>query len=188
MSLTADQWYQKLQKFVPGWWFDQDDPHTRAIFKGVAAVMTAIQQDSDDQFTQAFVMQSSAPILDLHGDERGVARGTVPPEDAPLYAKRVQRITSATDNPSIQALVNSFLISGSCSIVESPADLYGMNHFTVHIPAQTHAPYSFADRGYYTGRATYTGSDDVAPEIIASIQLAVDAAKAFGVLYTITEP
>lgn len=205
MALTQQQWYLKLRKFVPSWTFE-DEVTAVAVFQAIAAVLAAVQVDSDNAFNATFLSRSTDPELDAQGDERGVTR--LPLEPDALYYPRVQRITSQTDKASIKAIVDSFLIIGECTILESPLDApycsrrafcgrtifvinAARNYFLILIPKQIHAPYAFTSRLTFTSRHTwqsnFVGSEDSSNSIFASIIAAVDQAKAFGVMYGILE-
>ena len=205
MALTQQQWYEKLRKFVPSWTFE-DEKTSVAVFQAIAAVLAQVQSDADASFNATFLSRSTAPILDVEGDERGVARLT--DEEDSSYYPRIQRITSNTDPASIKAIVDSFLLFGECTILESPLDSpycsrdaycsrsifiinATRNYFLILIPKQIHAPYAFCSRLTFTSRHTwqsnFVGSLDASDSIFASIIAAVDQAKAFGVMYGILE-
>jgi hypothetical protein len=199
--LTQQQWYDKLKKFVPSWWFEKIQ-YSQALYQAVAATFLQLEQDSDDQFNATFITEATTPVLDAIGDERSIDRNTS--ETDALYRPRVQRITSATDKASLKALVDSFLLTGECTIYEAPLDApyYARgfycgreayllearrNFFLVVIPQQVHASYSFYARSVYAARSNFFGSTDSSATIFASIIAALDRAKAFGVMYAILE-
>lgn len=197
--MTQDQWYKKLRSFVPSWVFEREK-YSVALFQAVAAVFAGLEKDSADQVAVTFLTGATAPTLDGHGAERSITRLTGEPDAA--YVSRIQKITSSTDRASIEALVNSLLLIGPCTILESPQQrpyvsrstfcsrgsylIQGSrNYFIIVVPNQTHAPYSFTSRSKFCSRATYTGAISSAPTLLASVIEAVDRTKAFGVMYSV---
>lgn len=123
MAQTADQWYAKLKKFVPSWYFEGDEQavcYTRGVFKGLAAVMAAVQSDADDQQAVTFIMNAAdvAPYTDLHGSERSVIRQ--PGELDAAYKIRI-RDGLFVQVGSIQLIpaVNAALNNGAGEFVEN---------------------------------------------------------------------
>lgn len=114
MALTADQWYLKIKKFVPSWYFTNDEKtvcYTRGSFKAIAAVFAQLQADTDSQQAATFIMQSSAPVLDLLGDERSLARR--PGEIDATYAPEVRDVLFLPVGiTQLQAVVNAALNNG----------------------------------------------------------------------------
>lgn len=201
MALTQDQWYQKITKFVPSWYFEKGVLST-PVFKAISAIFQQIQQDSDDSQKSTFITQASAPILDLHGDERGKSR--LAGELDPSYALRIQKITSHTDRVSIKSAVDALLIFGQCTIQEAPLDSlychrntycsrnqftlnYIRNAFLILVPRQVHAPYSFCARSNFCARSTFAGTNTTSDTLYNSIIAVVNSLKAGGVLYGIVE-
>lgn len=114
MALTADQWYLKIRKFVPSWYFTGDEKtvcYTRGTFKAIAAVFAQLQDDTDSQQQSTFIMQSTAPVLDLLGDERSIARR--PGEIDSVYRPEVRDVLFLPVGISqLQAVVNAALNNG----------------------------------------------------------------------------
>lgn len=202
MALTQQEWYDKLKNFVPTWWFSQGGAYTPALFWAMAAVFTQLEEDSHDQFVSTFFTTSEAPVLDIIGYERQVDR--ISGEADALYVARVQNITSHSNVPDIKALVDSLLIVPGCEILEAPDDSpycsrgaycsrntfmmeLRQNYFLVVLPRQVHAPYSFTSRSYFCSRSAFAGSVDVTSGIFPTIIAAVDAVKAFGVMWGMVE-
>lgn len=73
---TQQQWYDKISRWVPSWWFENKFGKnvTQAIFWGAAAIYQQIEQDMMDSQQSTFILDSAAPILDLLGDEREQVR------------------------------------------------------------------------------------------------------------------
>ncbi len=71
MAQTVDQWYDKITKFVPSWYFQDADLSvcfSRGVFMAIAAVFQQIQQDCDDMVQQTYIVANpTAPLIDLHG-------------------------------------------------------------------------------------------------------------------------
>lgn len=114
MSLTADQWYAKISKFVPSWYFEDKELSvcfTRGTFKAIAAVFAAVSTDTDDQQDETFIMDSDAPFLDLHGDERSFPR-TIGESDATYRPEVRDSLFRPVGAEFIQAQVNAQLNNG----------------------------------------------------------------------------
>jgi hypothetical protein len=208
-ALSQDDWYTKISKFVPSWYFEKESeplPNTPAVFRAMAAVFSQIQHDTDDGVNATFLTLSSDPVLDLMGDERSIAR--IPGELDPPYSNRVQRITSQTDEPDIQAAVDHLLLVMGCLIRESPDDhpyasrknfasrdwyvtAYRQDFFTLVTPLQAHAPYAFSGSGseswHYFSDWDYAGPNPLASVIYQSVIALVNSMKAFGVMYRLAE-
>lgn len=197
MALTKEEYLAKLKKFVPSWLFEKDR-YTRVLFTGIAGVFAQMDVDADDHFNATFLTRAAAPVLDLMGDERDIPR--VAGESNSAYAMRVQRITNLTDVADILAVVNSLLLRPGAKIreatVDSPYASRGSccdrdqylcdflnDFFTLVVPNQVHAPYSFASRSLYASRGGYAGELEALTTVFNSIVAAVNAAKAEGVTY-----
>lgn len=201
MALTNEQWTQKLKRFVPSWWFEDDDV-TEALFYAIGAVFAGIDEDNDDQFNQIFLTRATAPLLDLMGSERSITR--LAGESDSDYALRIQRITSQTDLPEIKAVIDSLLAVPGCKILEAPmgspycsrgnflsrddyTSSFRNNFFTVVVPMQIHAPYNFLSRAAFASRLGFVGTVESETDFYSSIIAAVNAQKAFGVLWRLEE-
>lgn len=199
--MTAEQWYQQLRAWVPGWWFE-DEHYNVAVFRAMGEVMAQVEEDSIDQFNATFLTRSTAPILDLAGSERNQTR--LSGESDASYANRIQRLSSASDWPEIKAAVDSVLLVPGCKILEAPGGKpYGTRksfisrdeYFcsfredmaTVVVPKQIHAPYSFASRGNYASRGSFMGSATSSTQTYSTLVNVINALKAFGVLFRIVE-
>lgn len=118
MALTLQQWHDKIEKFVPRWYFEEIDGLADAVFWGVAAVFHGIQQDVDDQQAATFITESEAPILDLLGDERSIIRN--PGEGDPSYAGRIQSgLFVSVGLAELQTVVNAALNNGPAFFIEN---------------------------------------------------------------------
>src|SRR4051812_27763030 len=112
MALTQDQWFEKIKKFVPSWYFEKY-VYAPAVFKAVAAVFQAIQEDTDDAQASTFILQSAAPVDDLHGDERNLPRGSG--ESDGSYNFRIQNaLFVPVGGEQLQILIDNDLNNGNC--------------------------------------------------------------------------
>jgi hypothetical protein len=201
MALTKNEWAAKIRKFVPSWWF-QSDVVVKALFDAASAIFSRVDNDIDDSFAATFILESTSPTLDVLGDERGTTRNSG--EADASYAIRVQQITSKTDKPDIQAVIDALLLNPPCVIQEAPFDNayfhrnayckrgnrfseFRRNYFLIIVPSQHHAQYSFFGRNAYMGRLSFIGSSSSTSTILTSVISAVDKMKAFGVMYGIVE-
>lgn len=201
MALTRDQWLQKITNWIPRWWFEQE-LYPTAVYSAIAGIFAQLDEDVDDQVAATFIDQSVPPILDLLADERNEA--PITGEDISVYRARIKLITSQTQKAKIKALVDSLLLTGECQIIEAPVDApycsrrafcsrgavplgFRQNYFLILVPPQTHVPYTFASRSYFTSREHFVGSISTLNTVYATIIAAVDKAKAFGVMYGILE-
>lgn len=201
MALTQAQWNTKIRSLLPSWWFEQDR-RTPGLIQAIAAVFAQLDIDANDAFNSTFITRSTAPILDVLGDERNLTR--LSGETDANYASRIQRITSETDKISIKAAVDALLSNPGCKILETPIDNPYLsrgcylsrdsyltdiqkNFFWIVIPKQTHAAYSFASRGNYMSRLDFMGTATTTQTLYPSIITLVNAMKAFGVLFGIVE-
>ncbi len=138
MSTTVVQWHDKLVKFVPSWWFenngveyarivtedgdtfiDEDGnifvtegqgDHADALFYAIASIFQQIQLDTENAQTSTFILDSDAPVLDLHGDERTLPRNTG--ESDASYQTRIQNclflnVGVAQISASVNAVLNN---------------------------------------------------------------------------------
>lgn len=117
---TLQQWHDKIERWVPSWWFQNQfgNQIADAIFWGQAAVYQRIEQDMLDQQSSTFITQSPAPIIDLLGDERSLPRNSGESDSA--YESRVQNcLFLAVNETEIQAVVNADLNNGSVFFIEN---------------------------------------------------------------------
>lgn len=201
MALTQAQWYEKLRKLVPSWMFEQEKI-TVAVFQAWAAVLAQVHQDADDAFAASFITSAVAPALEKLAEERSIVE--IEDESITNYRSRIQKITSNSDKPAIKALIDSFLFTGECTILEAPGDSlycsrgvylsrgeyligFARNFFLVLIPKQAHPPYSFLSREYFASRQNFMGSLDLRDTLFTSIITAVNQVKAFGVMWELVE-
>lgn len=125
MAQTQSQWLAKISKFVPGWYFEdkeQDVCFTVGVFNGVAAVFAQIAADADDQQASTFILDSAAPVTDLHGDERTLPRLTSEADGS--YAARIQNcLFQPVGDQKLLAVINASLNNGVGVMIEN--EVYG---------------------------------------------------------------
>lgn len=119
---TVDQWFAKLKKWVPSWYFEnrfnRNVAVTEAIFYGAAAVYQQVEQDMIDQQSATFILDSPAPILDLLGDERSQIRTTGETDGSfqPVVQNCLFRNVGEVE---LLALVNAQLNNGPAYLIEN---------------------------------------------------------------------
>jgi hypothetical protein len=200
MALTQAQWYQKLRGFLPAWWFEQEN-HQDAVLQGMSAIFAELDVEADNHFNETFITRSTAPVIDAHGAERNVTRlsGEL---DQPL-SQRIRYILNQSNPNAIATLVNSLLVRGTCTVREHATDRIFCggsflnrhevftdefyNVFSIVVDKQVHDPYSFLSRGNFASRGDFVGSNESSLAQFQAIVEAVNKAKAFGVLYRVTE-
>jgi hypothetical protein len=191
MALDQAQWYAKIKRWVPSWYFEKNQ-YAAAVFQGLAAVFAQIQQDIDDAQAATFILDSPGPVIDLLGDERDTPRLTG--ESDASYQPRVQNsLFQKVSLAQLQSLVNAVLNNGPAFFIDNeeygyfddpdvssnPGFLYyddyysrwislskWYNWFTVIIPAQT------------------GGNDTLIQQAVVA---ALEANIAFGVTYDILD-
>lgn len=202
MALTKSQWYDKVKTFVPDWWFETEN-HQVAVLQALAAVIAQVDQEADNHFNETFITRSSAPIIDGHGDERGVDR--LPLENDGPYANRIRYIVNQSDPVDLALMVSALIVRGTVSIKEHETgdrpflgrgtfcnrhDVFTdefYNVFSIVVDKQIHAPYSFLGRHNFASRGDFMGTSTSLIGVLEQIVAAVNKAKAFGVMYRVTE-
>ena len=118
MSLNQAQWKAKIEKFVPSWYFEQSAGLADAVFDAIAAVLAQVQSDVDSQQDSTFILDSSAPILDLLGQERGCIRNAG--ESDATYAVRIQNsLLTPVGRSEMQTVIDNCLNNGTAFIFEN---------------------------------------------------------------------
>ncbi len=201
MSLTQQQWYEKLKSFLPSWYFEDEDNQV-AHFQGIAALLAEIQSMSDEHFISTFLAQATGDVLLAHGDERSLPK--LPGETDPQYSARIRNIRNRSNRPALKALIDALLIVGECIILEDYEAARFCNReafcnrldylidpienaFSVIVEMQLHDPYSFVNREYFAGREDYVGAAESLLRIFELIIETVNRAKALGCLYRVIE-
>jgi hypothetical protein len=121
VALTQEQWFQKLKKFLPKWFFEEEN-YQKAHIYGVAKVLEALQANAQEHVLATFVMDAEDEELDQHGYERGVTR--LSGETDAQYAPRVQSLRNRSNRPSIQDLIDSLLAVGEATLLRDEDEGY----------------------------------------------------------------
>lgn len=193
MAQTADEWYAKLKKFVPSWYFEGDEAdvcYTRGVFKGLAAVMAQIQADCDDQQAVTFIMNAAdvAPFTDLHGSERSIPRKSA--EIDTDYQPRIRDgLFVPVNQTEIESVVNACLNNGTGTFIENAIASFWDDDNTTAIFFDDTADNS----RWLESQKTYNWWTVIIPiqtagvqaTIMANIVAAIEANKAYGTTYDI---
>lgn len=201
MADSQADWLSKLKKFVPGWWFEDDEQGiNQTIILAFATVFQAIQQDTDDGVSAKFLTKNTTPMLDFLGSERDKDR--LSGEDDADYVARIQRITSETDYADVKAAIDRVLVNGKSvirdAVVDSPycnaktfCDLdyyvsdfkYGQYFLVVLLP-QNPSQFSFCDNHYFADW-DYAGSSDPSGAVYNKVIAAINSLRAGGLVYRV---
>jgi hypothetical protein len=191
---TLQQWHDKLKKWVPGWWFqnqyNMSVAVTDAVFFAAAAVFQQAEQDMLDQQAATFYTASPGPIIDLLGDERGLKR--LAGQSDAAYDVSVQNcLFRNVGQVVIQAQINAQLNNGAAFFIEN--EQYGF-YDDADVTQTNGIPY-FDD--YWTRfiprTKTYNFWTAIIPlqtagtqaTIMTNIVAAIEANKALGTSYDI---
>jgi hypothetical protein len=151
MAQTQAQWYAKISKWVPAGFFldqggtnDESEALTEAVLQAFAGIFAQCDQDLTDQQAATFILQSSAPIIDLLGDERNVPRpeGYTDAEYAPVIQNSLfLSVGSAQLAANINAVLNNgpvFMINNQeygyfddADVSETPGFPYYDDYYTI---------------------------------------------------------
>jgi hypothetical protein len=202
MAMSQAQWFTKLKSFLPSWWYE-NEKYQIAVLEAMAAVFAELDIEADNHFNETFISKATAPVLDAHGAERSVDRLTGE-LDAP-FSQRIRYIINQSNPVDIKTMVDSLLIKGKCDIREhglgdalfASRGSFCNRHevftdisydtFSIVVDKQLHDPYSFLSRENFASREDFIGSSESSLPIFQAIAAAVNKAKAFGVLYRISE-
>jgi hypothetical protein len=201
MSLTKNQWFDKVKSLVQSWVVQEDN--AKSIFMGVAAALEQAEKDYLNHIDQTFIDSSELEYVQLHGDERSVIK--LDDESIHSYRNRVKRITNQSNIPDIKAIVDALLIRGKSTLIEhtnqSGAFLdrgFALNRdiidydvlynaFTVLIDYQIPEPNAFLNREAFTDREFLNGSITSSDTVFENVIKAINQNKAFGVVYRLIE-
>jgi hypothetical protein len=203
--LTQAQWLAKLKGWVPSWFF-QDEKYQQSHFDGLAAILAQIDSDAQSYFQELFIKPTGmtgadSVYLDMFGFERTIPR--LPQESDAVYAGRIQTLLNQSNPVAILAAVNALLINGPAFLQEhglgeklfcnesylnrgEVLTYISFNTFSLVIPRQLHAPFSFMSRGYFCNES-YVGSNQSSQTVFDLIVETVNNLKAAGVLYRVFE-
>jgi hypothetical protein len=201
MALTQQQWLEKLKRFVPEWFYEEE-LYQDAYAQGLALILSLTQLDADEHFAETFLLQASGDFIDEQGYERDILR--TDGEFDNLYRERVRRLANQSNCPDIKSLVDELLQIGEAEIIEDfEASLFAnrgvhlnrnvflideiYNGFSIIVDKQIHAPYSFLDREYFLNREDFTGQAESSQFVFDLLVEAVNKVKACGIFYRVIE-
>jgi hypothetical protein len=201
MATSKEQWLLKLKGWVQSWRFENPE-YQQAVFNAIAKTLSDAEIFADSGVTETFIGEASGASLDLHGSERDVTR--IEEELDPSYSIRIRNFTNYSNRPAIKTLVDSLLIVGECTISEDyDSGIFAdresftdrgqlmveeiLNSFSIILDNQTHSPYSFLDREYFSDREDFIGTIESPVSLFNAIVAAVNKVKAFGTLYRVYE-
>ncbi len=192
MAQTADQWYEKIKRFVPSWYFEGEEKticYTRGVFMGLAAVLAQVQDDVDSQQSATFIMSSDdvAPVTDLHGDERSIDR-LVGESDADYRPRIRDGLFVPVGGVQIAAAVNAVLNNGEGFFFENAK--YGFFDDAVNADAlfcdDTESRLTESTKWYNWWTVIIPiQTAGVQATIMANIVAAIEANRAYGTTYDI---
>ncbi len=211
MAFSQPQWYARLKSFVQAWRFDKDaEVNAPAIYNGAAKILSEADAITDYFENQTFIQIAENPYLGLHGFERGLTQ--LPLESNAQFASRIANIKNTSDVPDLKAVIDSQLLVGPSTFREHFNDGPHLNRrsflnrneifiqkhynwFTVIVPPQKHAPFSFIDHGNgavngsFGSRGFFAGSNTTLPvgKLLSVIDQILAVDKAFGVGYRLYE-
>lgn len=115
--LTKQQWYDKIKRFVPAWYF-QDELNQKAHFMGLAKLMETLQQDVSDHFDETMIETADGEFLDEHGSERSITRKTA--ESDTDYRPRIRIFLNTVAYTNLKALIDDLIEAGNpCTLIEN---------------------------------------------------------------------
>ena len=202
MGLSKDEWFRKLSGLVPGW-VTRETVESRAIFRGMAAVLAQTQADSDEHYEQTFISEADEEFVQFHADERSIER--LDGENLSSFRDRIKRFINQSNLPALKRLVDAQLVSGESRFIEHDESL-GLflnrdayinrdlitfnvlyNAFTIIIDAQIPDPQLFADRGGFVNREFLSGSHISLDSVFENVIRVVNENIADGTVYRLIE-
>jgi hypothetical protein len=109
-ALTQQQWFDKLKRFVPSWYFE-DENHQVGHMMGLAKILETLQADAANHIAETFIRTAAGEFLDEHGDERTVVRSSGEQDDS--YRERIRILTNTVTYTNLKALVDALLDTGT---------------------------------------------------------------------------
>lgn len=202
--LTQAQWFEKLQGFVPKWFFE-DERYNVAEFQAIARLLAELDAEVQAHIGETYLLQSAGQFLMEHGRERNIKKLTG--ELDYFYARRIQGLINQSNKPSIKEIVDNLLITGESVIIEHGFegpycnratfcnrdailnDRRNYNYFTVLIDKQIPVSNSFCNRETYADRSNFAGTIGALPPevLLAIIVEAINKARAAGVFFRLIE-
>lgn len=201
MSLTTEQWYKKLKTLVPNWVF-QEENHNKAVFYGMAEILSSMQKEYQDHLKETFIDTADDEFLDIHASERSVERLAF--DSTSSYRQKIKNIINNSNCPSLKSLVDGLLIRGESTIIENYSAKNFMNRgsflnrnvigvdviynaFTILIDFQAPYPSGFLNRDSFYNREFLQGSKYSLDSVFENVVSTVNKNKSFGTVYRLIE-
>ena len=201
MALTQAQWYSKIKKCFPRWYF-LDEKYQKAHLNGLAAVLAAMQEDSEAYRDETFLEKASTDFVNVHANERSIER--LYQEIDASFIARTKDFINVSNIIDLKQTIDLILLAGESLIIEDfNIDNFCnretfcnrnaifvdkiLNAFSVVVDYQVHEPYSFADREYFSDREDFAGMAESSNRVFEAIISIVNKNKAQGTLYRIIE-
>lgn len=199
--LTQEQWYERLEGWIPSWFFLDEDNQVAHI-QALALILSYHDDQVWQHVRQTFITYGEGAVLDEMGRERNVTR--LPGELDTQYRIRLRNISNDSDCPTLKQLIDSVLIAGEATIIEDFNSQLFLNReqfynrgsilvdqienvFSILVDKQLHPPYSFMNREYFMDREDFIGTQTTSDYVFDLIQAIVDDNKAVGTLYRVIE-
>jgi hypothetical protein len=207
MADTKELWYDKLESWVPKWFFAEPELQ-EAYWWGIAAVMEAVECAILDHQRETFICLSENPYLEEHGLERGLTQGET--ESDASFCLRIQSIINTANCPyileSVRGLLNNnpelarivehveqgaffdreFFYNSFDAYQAVPPEEIDYNFFTLIIPVQY-----YPTQGAYMNNESFMDNEDFysswprveIDQVYSDVINFVNGAKAAGVLW-----
>jgi hypothetical protein len=177
MALSKEQWFSKISAWVPTWFFESEF-YQVAYFMGIAKLLSDVQQFSEDERDDTFILLASPESLSSLGAERGIEQGASESQES--YAVRVQHIVNVANPAALLIALNATLNNGPALLIEN----FQYGFFDDAIFCDTF------DARWLDETKTYDIFTVIVPvqtagvdaDIMTGLVNAIDANKAFGVL------
>lgn len=201
MALTQEQWYSKLKKCFPRWYFI-DELHQKAHLNGLSAVLSELQSNAEGFRDETFFDKASRTYINVHANERSVER-LYQEVDASLVS-RIKKFVNVSNRLDLKTTLDLILLAGEALIIEDfeienfcDRETHCNRNaifvdtikdaFSVVVDYQVHEPFSFSDREYFADREGFVGMAESSDRVFESIISIVNKNKAHGTLYRIIE-
>jgi hypothetical protein len=177
VALTKSQWFAKLKRWVPTWFWETEN-YNSAAFNGVADALSELQTEVDYHIDQTKLLDAEGEYLDQHGSERTITRFTG--ESDAAYAIRIQNLSNPSNPDDIEAMLDAVIAPGTRYIIrEMPVGLmFAKNR-------------CFATRKWVTSGCKYNEFSIViepqTQQVYDAISEALQAMKAQGVFCRVIE-
>jgi hypothetical protein len=199
--LTQEQWYDKLESWIPTWYFLTEDNQV-AHLQALAFILSYHDGQVHEHVRQTFITYAEDEVLNEFARNRGIER--LPGELDAQFRIRIRNISNDSDCPTLKSLIDSILMAGEATIIEDFESQLFLNReqfysrdsilveqienvFTILVDKQLHEPYSFHSREYFMDRDYFIGTGLSSDYVFNLIQAIVDENKATGTLYRVIE-